>query len=232
MRSRSLLALVALGLVVPLGAAQAQGDTRPGIAVLPIHNGGSYGQSKEDFDALEQGLAAMLMSELAANPAARVVERQQLQRLIEEQNLGASGRVEDATAARIGKLVGARYVVKGTFVDFYGDFRLDLHLVNGETGEVVKTVSERMRRDHLFDIIKAAAQRLMKETNLPPLSAGAQQQRMSRQIPTEALTFYSKGLLYQDRGDRQRAAEMFRKAIDVFPEYAEARDGLQRNGPV
>lgn len=231
MRSRSLLALVALGLVVPLGRAQAQAETRPGIAVLPIHNGGSYGQSKEDFDALEQGLAAMLMSELAANPAARVVERQQLQRLIEEQNLGASGRVEDATAARIGKLVGARYIVKGTFVDFYGDFRLDLHLVNGETGEVVKTVSERMRRDHLFDIIKAAAQRLMKETNLPPLSQGAQQQRMNRQIPTEALTFYSKGLLYQDRGDRPRAAEMFQKAIDVFPEYAEARDGLQRNGP-
>ena len=231
MRSRWLLVPVALGLVVPSGRAPAQAETRPGIAVLPIHNGGSYGQSKEDFDALEQGLAAMLMSELAVNPAARVVERQQLQRLIEEQNLGASGRVEEATAARIGKLVGARYVVKGTFVDFYGDFRLDLHLVNGETGEVVKTVSERMRRDHLFDIIKAAAQRLMKETNLPPLSQGTQQQRMNRQIPTEALTFYSKGLLYQDRGDRQRAAEMFQKAIDVFPEYAEARDGLQRLGP-
>jgi TolB-like protein len=229
MRSRWWFALV-LGLVVPPGAAAAQ-DTRPGIAVLPIHNGGSYGQAKEDFDALEQGLAAMLMSELAANPSARVVERRELQRLIEEQSLGASGRVEDATAARIGKLVGARYVVKGTFVDFYGDFRLDLHLVNGETGEVVKTVTERMRRDHLFDIIKAAAQRLMQETNLPPLSQGAQQRRMSRQIPTEALTFYSKGLLYQDRGDRQRAAEMFQKAIDIFPDYAEARDGLQRTRP-
>lgn len=227
MRSRSILALVALGLVLSLGAARAQ-DTRPGIAVFPIHNGGSYGQAKEDFDALEKGLAGMLISELSANPAARVVERDQLQRFLNEQNLGASGRVDEQTAARIGRLVGARYVVKGTFVDFYGDFRLDLHLVNGETGEIVKTVSERMRRDHLFDVIKNAAQRLMRETNLPPLSQGAQQQRMGRQIPTEALTFYSKALLYQDRGDRQRAAEMFQKAIDVFPDYAEARDGLQR----
>ncbi|HXF94928.1 MAG TPA: CsgG/HfaB family protein [Gemmatimonadales bacterium] len=227
MRSRSLPLLLALSLALPGGPLPAQ-DTRPGIAVLPITNAGSYGQAKEDFDALERGLAAMLVSELSANPAARVVEREQVQRLIDEQNLGASGRVSEETAARIGKLVGARYVVKGTFVDFYGDFRLDLHLVNVETSEIVKTVSEKMRRDHLFDIIKSAAQRLMKETNLPPLSQSTQQQRLSRQIPTEALTFYSKGLLYQDRGDRARAAEMFQKAIDIFPEYAEAREGLQR----
>jgi TolB-like protein len=225
MRSRS-LALVTLGLLLA-GAASAQ-DTRPGIAVLPITNGGSYGQAKEDFDALEKGLAGMLISELSTNPAARVVERDRLQQVLDEQNLGASGRVDDQTAARIGKLVGARYLVKGTFVDFYGDFRLDLHLVNGETGEIVKTVTERARRDHLFDVIKSASQRLMREASLPPLPASTQQQRMNRQIPTEALTFYSKALLYQDRGDRSRAAEMFQKAIDVFPEYSEAREGLQR----
>ncbi|HEX9703671.1 MAG TPA: CsgG/HfaB family protein [Gemmatimonadales bacterium] len=225
MRSRS-LALVTLGMLLT-GVAGAQ-DTRPGIAVLPITNGGSYGQAKEDFDALEKGLAGMLISELSTNPAARVVERDRLQQVLDEQNLGASGRVDDQTAARIGKLVGARYLVKGTFVDFYGDFRLDLHLVNGETGEIVKTVTERARRDHLFDVIKNASQRLMREASLPPLPQNTQQQRMNRQIPTEALTFYSKALLYQDRGDRTRAAEMFQKAIDVFPEYAEARDGLQR----
>lgn len=220
---------LALGLLLP-GQSPAQGgDTRPGIAVIPITNAGSYGQAREDFDALERGLAGMLISELSANPAARVVERDQLQRLLDEQTLGTSGRLDDGTAARIGKLVGARYVVKGTFVDFYGDFRLDLHMVNTETGEIVKTVSERMRRDHLFDIIKGAAQRLMREANLPPLSQASQERRMNRQIPTEALTFYSKGLLYQDRNDRQRAAQMFQKALDVFPEYAEARDGLQRN---
>jgi curli biogenesis system outer membrane secretion channel CsgG len=229
MHSRSLVALTAVALILPPGTARAQDrSTLPGIAVFPISNAGSYGQAKEDFDALEQGLAGMLISELSANPAARVVERSQLQRLMEEQNLGASGRVSEETAAKIGKLVGARYVVKGTFVDFYGDFRLDLHLVNVETSEIVKTVSERMRRDHLFDIIKAAAQRLMRETNLPALSQSTQQ-RMNRQIPTEALTFYSKGLLYQDRNDRQHAAEMFQKAIDVFPDYAEAREGLQRS---
>jgi len=223
----ALLALT-LGGAALVGAQQRGQDTRPGIAVLPFNNGGSYGQGKEDFDALERGIAGMMISELSANPAARVVERQEIQRLLDEQNLGAQGRVDAGTAAKIGKLVGARYTVFGTCVDFYGDFRVDVRLVNTETGEIVKTESERMQRDHLFDIIRTVAARLMKDANLPALPRQTSEQRMSRQVPTEALTYYSRGLLYQDRGQNDKAVEMFNRALAIFPEFAEAQQGLQR----
>jgi TolB-like protein len=213
---------------VLLGAQQRSQDTRPGIAVLPFNNGGSYGQGKEDFDALERGIAGMMISELSQNPAARVVERQEIQRLLDEQNLGAQGRIDAQTAARVGKLVGARYVVLGTFVDFYGDFRIDVRLVNTETSEIVKTESDKMQRDHLFDIIRNVAARLMKDANLPALQRQASEQRMGRQVPTEALTYYSRALLYQDRGQKDKAVEMFNRALTIFPGYAEAEEGLQR----
>ena len=229
MRSRSLVTLLTLAVGFALVAAPARAqDTRPGIAVLPFDNSGSYGQDKENFDALQKGIAGMLISELAANPAARVVEREQIQSLLEEQNLGAGGRVDPQTAAKIGKLVGARYIITGTFVDFYGDFRVDLRLVNTETSEIIKVESDRMQRDHLFDIIKSLATRLMKDVNLPPLPKNVSDQRMSRQVPTEALTYYSRALLYQDRGQKDKAIDMYNKALAVFPEYAEAQAGLQR----
>lgn len=227
MRARGVVAVLSL-LPVLLGAQQRGQDTRPGIAVLPFSNGGSYGQGKEDFEALERGIAGMMISELSVNPASRVVEREQIQRLLEEQNLGAQGRIDPQTAARIGKLVGARYVVLGTFIDFYGDFRVDVRLVNTETSEIVKTESERMQRDHLFDIIRNISARLMKDANLPALPRQASDQRMGRQIPTEALTYYSRALLYQDRGQKEKAVEMFNRALAIFPEYAEAQEGLQR----
>jgi TolB-like protein len=223
----ALLALTLAGAAL-VGAQQRGQDTRPGIAVLPFNNGGSYGQGKEDFDALERGIAGMMISELAANPAARVVEREEIQRLLEEQNLGAQGRVDAQTAAKIGKLVGARYMVMGTFIDFYGDFRVDVRLINTETSEVVKTESERMQRDHLFDVIRNIAARLMKDASLPALPRQASDQRMSRQVPTEALTYYSRALLYQDRGQKEKAVEMFNRALTIFPGYAEAQEGLQR----
>ena len=229
MRSRSLVTLSALAVGFALMAAPARAqDTRPGIAVLPFDNSGSYGQDKENFDALQKGIAGMLISELAANPAARVVEREQIQSLLEEQNLGAGGRVDPQTAAKIGKLVGARYVITGTFIDFYGDFRVDLRLVNTETSEIVKVESDRMQRDHLFDIIRGLAVKLMKDVNLPPLPKNVSDQRMSRQVPTEALTYYSRALLYQDRGQKDKAIEMYNRALAVFPEYTEAQTGLQR----
>lgn len=229
MRSRSLVTLLALAVGFALVAAPARAqDTRPGIAVLPFDNSGSYGQDKENFDALQKGIAGMMISELAANPAARVVEREQIQSLLEEQNLGAGGRVDAQTAAKIGKLVGARYVITGTFIDFYGDFRVDLRLVNTETSEIIKVESDRMQRDHLFDIIRNLATRLMKDVNLPPLPKNVSDQRMSRQVPTEALTYYSRALLYQDRGQKDKAVEMYTRALAVFPEYTEAQAGLQR----
>ena len=228
MRARAVMTVLSL-VPVLLSAQQRGQDTRPGIAVFPFANGGSYGQSKEDFDALERGIAGMMISELSQNPAARVVEREQVQRLLDEQNLGAQGRVDPQTAAKVGKLVGARYVILGNFIDFYGDFRVDVRLVNTETSEIVKTESDRQQREHLFDIIRNVAARLMKDANLTALQrAASNEQRMNRQVPTEALTYYSRALLYQDRGQKDKAIEMFNRAISIFPEYAEAQDGLQK----
>jgi TolB-like protein len=226
---RAWLALSGLALLTP-PAWPAQ-DTRPGVAVLPFENGGSYGRDREDFDALRRGIAGMVMSELGRNPAVRLVERERLQGLLDEQGLAAAERVDAATAARIGKLVGARYMIAGTFIDLYGDFRVDARIIDVETGEIVKVVRSDPKltdRKQMFRIIQSVAERITEGTNLPPLPAAAAQAARARNVPTEALAFYSRALLYQDRGDKDRAIEFYNKAIGSFPEYTEAKDGLRR----
>lgn len=229
MRRRALLAL-SLAVVAALSPLAGQ-DTRPGIAVLPFENGGSYGQDKENFEALQRGIPGMLISELAQNPGARVVERENVQSLLNEQDLGKDGRVDAATAAKVGKLVGAKYMVLGSFVDLYGHFRVDARLVDVETSEILKVVRsdpKYEKREEMFKLIQSLAERLMAETKLPPLSAEVSRAVKARNVPTEALTYYSRALLYQDRGDKTKAAEFFSKAVDIFPDYSEAKAGLQR----
>ena len=226
MRWRSVWALaLAAGLVVPVARAQ---DSRPGIAVFPFDNGGSYGQDKENFDALQVGLQQMLITEFAQNPQLRIVERGRIKDLLAEQDLGASGRVDANTAAKIGKVVGARYVVLGGFIDFYGDFRIDARIVNVETSELVKVVKVNDKRDKLYGLVVNLAGSITRDVNLPALPRQAMEQRESRQVPTEALQLYSRALLYADRGDATRAAELFNRAIEVFPDYTEAQEGLRQ----
>ncbi len=63
-------------------------------------------------------LSGMLANELAAIDAFTVVERSQLDHVLREQDLGASGRVRPDTAAEIGQLTGAGYIVTGTVTDY------------------------------------------------------------------------------------------------------------------
>ena len=101
MRWRSILAVaLALGVAAP-AAIQAQ-DTRPGVGIMPFENGGSFGQDAEDFEALSIGLQQLVMTELAINTDLRIVTRSQLNQLLSEQDLGASGRVDASTPRESG----------------------------------------------------------------------------------------------------------------------------------
>ena len=220
----------ALGLAAILAAAVSSPvsgqDSRPGIAVFTFENGGSYGQDKEVFDALQVGLQQILITELASNQALRVVDRSRIKDLLAEQDLGAQGRVDANTAARLGRLVGARYVIMGGFIDFYGDFRIDARIVNVETSEIMKTEKVQDKRDKLYTLVVSLANNLTRGVNLPALPRQAMEQRQSREVPTEALTLYSRALLYTDRGNNERAIELYNRAIEVFPEYTEAKEAL------
>ena len=93
----------------------AQDDTRPTVAVLPFVNS-AIGAANAELAPLSKGIADLLITDLGMNPGIRVVERENIQQLLDEQRLAQDGRVDDATAARIGKLLGAKHMVTGSFI--------------------------------------------------------------------------------------------------------------------
>jgi TolB-like protein len=221
------LPFVALLLTALLpGALHAQTDSRPGIAVFPFTNGGSFGAEKEDLEALSVGIQQMLLTELNQNTALRIVERSQLRALLEEQDLATSGRVDAQTAAQVGKLVGARYVVTGVFIDLNGNFRMDGRIVDVETSEILKTAQVQDRRENLYTMLFDLAGRITDDVNLPALPESVQKERREREIPAEAVTLYSRAQVYQDAGRKERAVEIYRQITDRFPQMTEAREAL------
>lgn len=89
-------------------AAQA---AQPTLAVLDFRNDTAVAWWRH---GVGRELGAMLSNELANTEKFRVVERQKLGAVLQEQDLAASGRIAPGTGAQIGKLVGADYLVTAT----------------------------------------------------------------------------------------------------------------------
>ncbi len=68
-------------------------------------------------------LAGMLTNELASTGKFKMVERQKLDAVLEEQDLADSGRISKKSGAKIGKLTGAQYLVVATLSSFESDVK-------------------------------------------------------------------------------------------------------------
>jgi curli biogenesis system outer membrane secretion channel CsgG len=67
---------------------------------------------------LGRGAADMLTTELVKSGKLDMFEREQLDNVLKEQNLGSSGRIDPTTAARIGKLLGVKYIITGAVTEY------------------------------------------------------------------------------------------------------------------
>jgi len=108
MRKISFCVVLVVALIIPLaGLSWAE---KPVLAVIDFTNDTSAGWWS---GTVGRELADMLTNELASSGEFRLVERQKLSAVLGEQDLGASGRVRASTAAKIGKMTGAQYLVTG-----------------------------------------------------------------------------------------------------------------------
>lgn len=122
------------------------------VAVLYFDN-----QGNPDLEPLRVGLTQMIVTDLASDPKIEVVERTRIQDLLDELKLGHSGRVDPATSARIGQLVGAEYLVLGTYFELAGTLRIDARLVRVQTGEIVAAAGRSGATTDLLGMEKSIA---------------------------------------------------------------------------
>gem|GEM_PF-804975 len=98
-------------------------------------------------------LLAVRVMEAARRAGHPVVERQRLLAALEELRLGSSALADEATRLRLGRITGARRMVFGGYLAAGGTVRMDLRLVDVETGRVVRTASRAGRAGGVGDLI-------------------------------------------------------------------------------
>jgi TolB-like protein len=232
-----------VGMVAGVGGAAPAVDRRPTVAVLYFDYSGNDAQ----LDPLRKGLAQMLISDLGGVDAIRVVERERLEAVLAEQKLATSGKIDQKTAVKVGKLLGARYLVLGSFFDVLKTFRVDARLVNVETGEVVRSVGADGKADDFLGLEQTVAAR-MKEavTGLGPSGApappggepgGAKVPEKERRRPaprppkrlkTDTAVKYGQALAALDAGKKTDARNLLGKVLADQPDFELASRDLER----
>lgn len=212
-------------LMLVLGPVALQSQ-QTSFAVVPFESQQSFGLDQESLSALGGGIAQIVASELSQSPGGSAAPRSSTAGAITSQELGKSTRIDAATAANIGKLVGARYVIMGNFVDYYGKFRLNARVVDVQTGTIIKGLSNEdpkmQDRDQIYLITQTIAQRILQELKLPPAPAS------QAVVPGAAVIAFSLGLQAEDAGNKAKAASLYERALQSAPDFPEARDALRR----
>ena len=194
------------------------------VAVFPFR----YTGQDSALRPLERGLAALVVSDLSHVRSLRLVERERLQALLDEMKLGETGRVDPATGARSGHLVGAGQVVQGQFQEVpTAGVRLDATMVRATDASVAATGSGRDQLALLFDLEKSVVFQLLGKMGVPltPAESLAISERPTRDL--QAFLLYSRGLEAQDQGDFAAAGASFRAAAQRDPTFQAAAQQAQ-----
>jgi curli biogenesis system outer membrane secretion channel CsgG len=155
------LALVFLG-----NTAWAAGEAKKRVAVFDFDFGAVHHWWSGEWD-IGKGISSMIVTNLVRDGTYSVIERQQLDKILQEQNFSNSDRANPATAAKIGKILGLNAIIIGTITEFGAEKKnvdagavtsrfglprigtssskanvvLDARMVNTETAEIMAVAS-------------------------------------------------------------------------------------------
>lgn len=178
---------------------------------------------------LGTALAELLTTDLAQTDRVRVLERVQVQKLLDELSLAASGRVDPATAARSGQLLGAGTIVQGRVEGGDAALALQALVVRVPTARAAAgPLSERDALSRIFDLEKRLALGIYDRMGIQ-LTA-AERERVTRQATTnvQALLALGFGLEAQDAGRYGEAVSQFARAVQLDPNFLIAKQHLDQ----
>ena len=219
----SVLFMTLLGITPFLGNGTCQASSVT-VAVLPFENL----NRDSTYGVLSRGMCESLIDGLSSVRSLTLVERAQVEKTLKEQALGLTGAVDEKTAPKTGQLLGAKYVVMGSYQVIGNQMKITARFVNVETGEIdqSKIVSVTGRcPDGVFELQSQIASKLVASFNVA--ASKTETDRMAEVLKSTqnftAYELYIKGQnawLLGTKTGYQEAVTYCRKAIELDPDYA------------
>jgi TolB-like protein len=201
------------------------------IAIMEFDNF-STGKYQEELGLLAKGLADFFAYDFAKISDFKVVERDKIDFILKEMEMVKSGAVDPATAVKVGKMLGAKYMVFGSITQIDDkNTRMVVRVVSVETSEIVASVDKEGKPEYSAmekELVKQLASDLnikLGDKTLSLIDAGGTKSN-------DAATLYSRGLQFMDQYDYKKAFEYFKQAYDLDNTFVEAKRKMEIYQPL
>ena len=188
------------------------------VAVLQFKN--LCGDASLDW--LGFGFAESLCTKLANAESIQVVERTRLSEAMKELKLQDTAIVDPKTAGKLGKVVGAKYVIIGSFQKVGSAFKADARRVEVQTSIASGGVEATGTYEKVFDVQSDLALKLMESFGKKVTAAVKEAVAKPETKSLSAYEFNAKGLRETQVMNFLGGIESFTKAIEEDPNYCEA----------
>jgi curli biogenesis system outer membrane secretion channel CsgG len=119
-----MIRLVAVVLLLTAFAAAQQAPRKKRVAVMDFEYGTVQSYVSQIYGSNQdvgKGITDLLVTKLVTDGKYSVIERKVLDKILAEQNFGNSDRADNATAAKIGKMLGVDAIIVGSITKFGRD---------------------------------------------------------------------------------------------------------------
>jgi TolB-like protein len=229
---KRVLGILVLGGIVSIGwAAQEPQSPQESpeirtLAVLDFENNSL--KDKTEMDPLCRGLSDMFITELSKVQKFQIVERANLQKILDEMKLGQSGMIESTAAQEVGKMLGAQNLILGSFMMMLdGKLRIDARLVEVESGKTLMAEEETGSPSDLSRMVNNLVGKNIRSMNVKLSGAENQALRESDNKSFEAALLFARGLDYEEKGNMAEARRCYLQALKLSPKFRRARARLQ-----
>jgi TolB-like protein len=207
---------------------QQQGPGMQTLAVMDFTNNSI--DERERWDGLRKGMPSMMINYLNGGTDLQVIERERIQWILDELKLQKKADVVDqSTAVRTGKLLGANAVVFGSYIVHDEEMMIQARVVKVETGEVLLGEQVSGQPDEFASLIQDLSNEVTRAINveLEETKTG-----MSDTKSLDAMMAYSDGLALLEDGKYRAAYEKFLQATEYDSDFKKAKLKAQSLKPM
>jgi len=181
----------------------------------------------ETYSSLGKGLADMLITDLSNVSVLQIVERKNLEKLINELKLSETIYIDTATAQKVGRGIGAEYMLVGAITSVEPEIRLDARIIEVESAKIVRAEQVSGKSDTFFALEKELADKLIQGLSVKLTTT---EQLSVHQVATkdfQAILHYSNAIAAIDVGNTEMAQQELRNALSKDGQFGLAAAKLR-----